>query len=773
MSKDHAISSNSVKIIHKKSDEHQTQSVNSYPNGLETYLGLMMMAHDAMIICDADQHIYGWNPSAERLYGWTQQEVQGKHYHELLQSHTHPDTPQNSVLTLLEQDHWEGELVQTGRDGRTIIVKSKQLIQRNAHGHPTAILLSNQEITRQVRIEQELAREHLVTDQACKAGFWYWDLKTNNIRTTKSALTNTVSVKTFEEYLQAIHPQDRILTEAAARRSLETGENFVNEYRLFTEHGAEHWMHSHGHILYDDQNRPMMMVGVTVDITEQRHLQEQIHEKHHLLKMVLDSIGDGFMALDNRWRFTYVNAQAEKVLEKTSAELLNKHIFEEFPKLKNTQFAQKLVHAVETRQVQHFEFYRSSNKQWFNVHFYPSTEGVTIYYSDVTKFKLTEKKLRHSDAKFNWLANANVVGFMLADFKGRIFEANDLFLSMLGFTRKELEAGLINWRTQTAPEYAELDAQSIRELQATRTFKPFEKEYYDKQGKRVPIMLTGAMVERRTTRCAVIFVDMSAQKELERQKELFMSIIGHELRTPLTAINGSMQLAQRRLQRFFLGKIGNLDPDVELMLNKLGKLLDQSLRQTRVQNRLINDLLDISRLAIDKLELALQPINLITIVRETVEDLRYTEGNHQIDLKLPIQTDIPVKADSDRIGQVIANYITNALKYSSPFEPVTVEVTYGEKLVRVWVHDQGPGLSEEDQKHIWERYYRTSANKNQQAGGVNLGLGLHICQILIQRHGGEVGVISKEGVGSSFWFSLPILKPEEKQTNALEAPTRN
>jgi signal transduction histidine kinase len=236
-----------------------------------------------------------------------------------------------------------------------------------------------------------------------------------------------------------------------------------------------------------------------------------------------------------------------------------------------------------------------------------------------------------------------------------------------------------------------------------------------------------------------------------------MSIIGHELRTPLTAINGSLQLAQRRIQRFMQGE-PTLSTEAEMLLNKLLKLLDQSLRQARVQNRLINDMLDISRLAIDKLELSLQPHNLIDIVRETVDDLRYTESYHTIDLNVPPQNDIQVLADSDRIGQVISNYITNALKYSPPDKPIKVWVELRENDVRVCVHDQGPGLSEEAQKHIWDRYYRANTSKEQKKQGVNLGLGLHICQVLIKRHHGQVGVESTEGEGSTFWFSLPLLQ---------------
>jgi signal transduction histidine kinase len=107
---------------------------------------------------------------------------------------------------------------------------------------------------------------------------------------------------------------------------------------------------------------------------------------------------------------------------------------------------------------------------------------------------------------------------------------------------------------------------------------------------------------------------------------------------------------------------------------------------------------------------------------------------------------------------VLSNYVTNALKYSDRYEPIIIEVTLEVDNVRVWVRDKGSGLSEGDQKHIWESYYRTNNAKDQKGSGINLGLGLHICKILIQRHNGDVGVQSKESEGSSFWFSLPIIQ---------------
>ncbi|MBA2680528.1 MAG: PAS domain S-box protein [Ktedonobacteraceae bacterium] len=475
----------------------------------------------------------------------------------------------------------------------------------------------------------------------------------------------------------------------------------------------------------------------------------------------LELITDGFFHVDEQWHLTFVNQQAEQIVGQPREELLGQEVWTLFPDLVGTPFEKQARLAMKSQQPFRFEAQYPSSHRWFSVQFHPANGGLLVYYNEITEYKCIELALRASEARFRrLLVDANIVGLMITDEEGRFREANDAFLRMIGYTRADLEAGLINWRELTPQEYQARDQEAIEELLATEACKPYEKEFFTSSGSRVPILMAGARFVDTASRSVIaLIVDMTAQKEVEQQRETFLSIVGHELRTPLTAISGSIQLAQRRL-RHFQGTSSDLSADVQTILGKLDALLEQSLRQTHVQDRLINDLLDASRLAVDKLELALQPSDLITIVRETVEDLRFTSSERTIDFLPPAQPALPVLADPERVAQVVANYITNALKYSSPSEPVTVEMTVESENVYVWVHDRGEGLSSQAQQHIWDRYYRAPNARDQQGHGTNLGLGLYICQVLIKRHSGQVGVKSTSGEGSSFWFSLPLLNPD-------------
>jgi len=242
-----------------------------------------------------------------------------------------------------------------------------------------------------------------------------------------------------------------------------------------------------------------------------------------------------------------------------------------------------------------------------------------------------------------------------------------------------------------------------------------------------------------------------ALREANRRMDEFLSIAGHELRTPLTSIGGNTQLLQRRLRR--LAADGALAPH----LGPLEDVLQRIGHQNRRMNRLVGDLLDMSRIGSNHLEVRLEQCDLAALVRESVEEQRRAWTGRTITVELP-DGPILVRGDADRIAQVVTNYVTNALKYSAEDRPVAVRVDATRVTgadARVSVRDQGPGLSPAQQEHIWERFHRVPSVEVQSGSGVGLGLGLYISRSLVQRQDGQVGVDSAPGAGSTFWFTLP------------------
>jgi PAS domain S-box-containing protein len=253
------------------------------------------------------------------------------------------------------------------------------------------------------------------------------------------------------------------------------------------------------------------------------------------------------------------------------------------------------------------------------------------------------------------------------------------------------------------------------------------------------------------------FDDISESYELERRKDEFISMASHELRTPLTGMMGNLQMAERRLKRLLSDEEDASEEERRGLVEDIGIRVARALSQVKMQSRMIDDLLDATRIQAKKLRLSLEPCNLVQIVQEVVSDLLVMHSQRTVALNLPDRTKIMVLADAVRIGQVVHNFLTNALKYSPETEPVVVGIHLEASQARVWVRDAGPGLSQEVQQHIWERFYQHPGDGwREGVGGGDLGLGLYISQVLIQEHGGSIGVESALGEGSTFWFILPL-----------------
>ncbi len=240
-----------------------------------------------------------------------------------------------------------------------------------------------------------------------------------------------------------------------------------------------------------------------------------------------------------------------------------------------------------------------------------------------------------------------------------------------------------------------------------------------------------------------------ALRETQAQMESFLGMAGHELKNPLAALKLGVQVTERRLQR-------QARPGTTLPPDFFTKHLEQARHQVGRLERLVNDLLDVSRVRAGKLELSLEPADLGAIVRQAVEEQRQAEPARTLLVQFPADRRVPIVADADRVGQVVTNYLTNALKYSPADRSVEVGLHLEDQQACVWVRDDGPGVPLEEQERVWERFHRVKGIEVQSGTGVGLGLGLYVCRTIIERHQGQVGVVSAPGAGSTFWFTLPL-----------------
>lgn len=338
------------------------------------------------------------------------------------------------------------------------------------------------------------------------------------------------------------------------------------------------------------------------------------------------------------------------------------------------------------------------------------------------------------------------VGVCLVDTTGRLLERNAA-LESLGVDMTPLVAWVLG---QEEPILAEERAMTTSggEVKTLLTFA-------------VPVGDDLGVVQGGV----VVVVDISERKQFEealrvanRRMDAFLGIASHELRTPLTTLKLHLQVFDRAINK----ALAQQPADLAVLLATLQSLLEQGHRrqaQLNRLNRLVNDLLDTSRLQAGRLDLCLGLADLRAIVNEAIEEQRLLEPQRTIQFQLFPEQPVHVQGDAERLGQVVTNYLTNALKYSREDQSVTVGMQADGEQARVWVHDEGPGIPLPEQAHIWERFHRVPGMEVQYGSGVGLGLGLHISQEIIERHHGQVGVESAPGRGSTFWFSLPLAVP--------------
>ncbi len=198
-----------------------------------------------------------------------------------------------------------------------------------------------------------------------------------------------------------------------------------------------------------------------------------------------------------------------------------------------------------------------------------------------------------------------------------------------------------------------------------------------------------------------------------------------------------------------------LSPEAEELIGKMEVGLKRAMGHVHIEARLVEELLDASRLERRTFNLAVRECNLAAIVQEVVAGQRQAAPMRRLELVAPAQEEVLVMADARRIGQVLTNYLVNALRYSPADRDVLVRLDVEGHRVQVSVRDQGPGLTPEQQQQIWERFYQAGASEYRGARG-GLGLGLALAKAIIEQHGGQVGVESHLGQGSTFWFTLPL-----------------
>ena len=381
------------------------------------------------------------------------------------------------------------------------------------------------------------------------------------------------------------------------------------------------------------------------------------------------------------------------------------------------------------------------------------------YVSDITSLKQTESALQETNALRKAILDAANIAIISTDQKGVIKTFNRGAEVMCGYSAEEMinrQTPLVLHDPDELAEQAHKFAVHMGNENPTDYFEAFvaiarasdylEKEctFVHKTGRRFPVTLTITPLRDandQVTGYLGISRDISEKKRIDQMKSEFISTVSHELRTPLTAISGALGIVANGLA---------------------GAMPEQSVRMIRIAHNnsqrlihLVNDLLDMEKLVAGKMHFEMRAQMLLPLIQQSIESNVTFAQQYGVTYELiPPASDVKVTVDQQRLLQVLANYLSNAAKFSPLDDVVTIHLQIAAHRVRVVVTDKGPGVPDEFRARLFQKFSQADASDSRQKGGT--GLGLAICKELIQRMGGSVGVDSTPGQGASFYFELPF-----------------
>jgi PAS domain S-box-containing protein len=457
------------------------------------------------------------------------------------------------------------------------------------------------------------------------------------------------------------------------------------------------------------------------------------------------------------------NPTTLKIWGKTSEEVLNKPLLEALPELHGQGLDQLLDGVFSTGKPfvgneLKFRLDQKGNGELEDIYFtfvYAPLrnatniiEGVMVFAYEVTDQVLARRKVEESEERFRMLADniPNLVWIARPD--GWIYWFNSRCYNYTGASVEQLEGW--GWQSIVDPEI--LPAVLKRWRHSIQSGEPFEMIF--------PLRGADGVFRPFLTRIIPIYdadgtiihwfgtnTDITEQKRLEQQKDEFLGIASHELKTPVTSLKAYTQLLERRFRNAGDGRSAELVQKMDAQLDKL--------------TGLIGDLLDVTKIESGKLIFHFSHFNFDELVREIAEEMQRTTSKHTIMLNL----DAPAVfyGDRDRIGQVLINLLTNAIKYSPQAEKIVVKTTCEQGNIITSVQDFGIGIPGEMQQRVFERFFRVEGDARTTFPG--LGLGLYISAEIVKRHRGAIWVESEENKGTTIFFSL---RQDQAQVGAME-----
>jgi len=504
--------------------------------------------------------------------------------------------------------------------------------------------------------------------------------------------------------------------------------------------------------------------GMFWDVTDRHRVEEALRRNDARTRAILEAALDCIITVDSAGRVIDFNRAAERTFGYSRSEVIGRDMDSLlFPPSTHDRHRKNLEkyssdreqgsllgRRLETvaRRKNGTEFFAEMAMQPIPLE---EDAAFTIFLRDITESRDAQEALRRSDARFRRLVESDIIGIIIVDFSGRVHEANDAFLQMTGYSREELVTGKVRWDRMTPPEHRHRDELAIQQLIKSGSCEPWEKEYFCRDGSRLPVLLGVTMIDGASDQCLCFVLNMTQQKlaELElqrameaadsanRAKSVFLANMSHEIRTPMNAIIGMTDLV--------LGT--PLAPEQREYLRIVQDSAESLLT-------LINDILDFSKIEAGRLDLEEIEFGMRDSVAGAMKALAVHAHRRGLELVVDIAPDVPdrVIGDPVRLRQVLFNLVGNAIKFTEAGEvAVSIRLLYRRENVlelELKVRDTGIGVPEEKRARLFQAFEQLDPSTVRRFGGT--GLGLAISSRLVGLMGGGLKHESPRSGGSVF-----------------------
>lgn len=748
-------------------------------------LRMALDQHAIVSVANGDGMIIDVNDKFCAISGYNRQELLGQN-HRLVKSGLHPPGFYSQLWRTLKAGRtWHGEVCNRRKDGQLYWVEATIVPFVDDHGTPTHYISIRTDITARKRSEEALRKsdERLRRSQAfANIGTWDWNIQTGELYWSERipplfGYPEGQLETSYENFLKAVHPDDRETVTAAIKASINEDAPYDIEHRVVWPDGAVRWLHERGAVVRDAKGAPLQMLGLVQDITDRIVAEARLRETEERLTFAVEGAGDGI------WDWNMVTGEMplsghyEAMLGFGKGELsptIDAWISSVHPDdlarvrrvLDDYLEGRTPTYTIELRLR-----CKDNGYKWIlcrGTIVARDAKGKPVrmigIHSDISERKVAEERL----ALFRRIFDASPQCIGITDGQGRLLYQNRAHQEIIGYSDSEL-LGRPFALLLPADEADVLARQVFASVSNGRNWVgqlPIRR----KNGSIFPSSSNVGFLKDADGGIQYLFnifsdfsEEMARRTELALAKESaerasqaksnFLSSMSHELRTPMNAIIGFAQM---------------LECDDSLNADQLDNA-HEILKAGRHLLELINEVLDLAKIESGRIDLSLEPVELAALIEDCRHLIHPLAASRQITLHVPARLDAVVRADRVRLKQVLLNLLSNAVKYNRQHGHITLRVDdVADNTIRIAVSDTGHGIPADRFAELFQPFCRLDAEDGEVEG---TGIGLTITQRLVEMMGGNVGVESEVGVGSTFWIDLAAESPVTATPAAAAATT--